>query len=98
MDIFTHTLTEVTPIQRVTATSTYGIGLLTAIVLWFCNIFGCECDMYNVKVEKAEKTATQLLENYAYSLGATGIMDVSYQVHGTTVFVSGTAYTKEQDN
>ena len=32
MELYTHTLTGVTPIEKVTATSTYGLGLLTWIV------------------------------------------------------------------
>ena len=95
MELYTHTLTDVTPMEKVTATSTYGIGFLTWIVLCFCNLIGCECEMYNNKVEKAENAATRLLKAYADNLGATGIMDVHYQVHGTTVVVSGTAYTEE---
>ena len=95
MELYTHTLTNVTPIEKVTATSTYGIGFLTWIVLGFCNLLGCECEMYNNKVEKAEEAATLLLKAYANNLGAAGIMDVRYQIHGTTVFMSGTAYIEE---
>ena len=93
--LYTHTLTGVTPVGKVTATATYGIGLLTGIVLAFCNLFGCECEMYTNKVEKAEYAATVLLKTYADNLGADGVMDIRYQVYGTTVFISGTAYKQE---
>lgn len=36
-------------IKMVSASATYGIGFLTAIVLGFCNTFGIQCKMYDKK-------------------------------------------------
>ena len=94
MELYTTVLHDVTPLRVVTSSCTYGVGLLTYIVHAVSNIFGIESDMYNKKIKMAEKRAVLLLKKTAENIGATGIMDIHYQIDGTTVFVSGTAYKK----
>ena len=83
---------DVTPVMMVSATATYGVGLLTYIVLGFCNLFGIECVLYNRKVEAANRSATQYLIQKAEQGGADGIMGIQYQLHGLTVLMYGVAY------
>jgi len=85
-------LENVTSIKMLSASSIYGIGLITAIVLGFCCLFGAECGMYDQKIEKAKNSAAKKLIKKAEAVGANGIMDVKIQVFGTTVFMSGIAY------
>lgn len=79
-------------IKMLSASSTYGVGFFTAISVWFCNIFGLECKMYGKKIEKAKNSAARILMEKAAALGAAGIMDVQFQVTGTTVLLYGIAY------
>ena len=83
---------KVEHIKMLSASSTYGVGLLTSIVYYFCNIFGIECKMYDKKIEKAKSSAALKLIGKASEVGATGVMDVQFQIHGTTVFMYGIAY------
>lgn len=87
-------LYNVKHIKMVSATATYGIGFLTYIVLGFCHLFGVECKMYDEKIEKAKSSAAVKLTDKAKAAGATGIMDVKFQMHGTTIFMYGIAYTE----
>ena len=96
MKLYTNTLQNVTPIKMLTATATYGIGGLTAIVLFFCNLFGIKCDMYTNKLDKAEDEATEYLKLYAKNIGADGVMDVRCQIDGLTFFICGTAYKENK--
>ena len=82
-------------IKMLSSSSTYGVGLLTYIVYGFCNIFGVECEMYDKKIEKAKSSAVLKLISKASAIGATGIMDVKFQIHGITVFMYGIAYKGE---
>ena len=83
---------DVNHIKMLTSNATYGVGFFTAISLWFCNIFGIQCEMYDKKIEMAKNTAIETMVMKATKLGATGIMDVKFQISGTTVFVYGIAY------
>lgn len=85
-------LSGVRPVTMISATATYGIGLLTAISMAFCNLLGVECELYNQKIEKAKVSATGKLVAKAQAANATGIMSIGYQIHGTTVFMYGVAY------
>ena len=95
MNLYTNTLENVTPIKMLTATATYGTGLLTSIALFFCSLCGIECKMYTNKLDKAEDTATEYLKLYAKDLGADGIMDVRCQIDGLTFFICGTAFKEK---
>lgn len=88
---FAH-IENVEHLKMLTASSTYGVGFFTAIAVWFCNIFGLECKMYGNKIEKAKSSAALQLMKKAGGVGATGIMDVQFQITGTTVFMYGIAY------
>ena len=79
-----------------TATATYGTGIITAIVKSFCDFFGIKCDMYTNKLDKAEDKATEYLKLYAEDIGADGIMDVRCQIDGLTFFICGTAYKENK--
>ena len=88
---FAH-IENVEHIKMLSASSTFGVGLLTSIVFYFCNLFGMECEMYDKKIEKAKSSAALKLIGKASEVGAAGIMDVQFQIHGTTVFMYGIAY------
>ena len=85
-------LDNVKHIKMLTATATYGIGLLTAIVNGFCQLFGIQCKMYDKKIEKAKNAAVNQLLEKATAAGASGVMGINFQVYGTTVFMYGIAY------
>lgn len=82
------------PIKLITASSTYGIGLITSILLGWCHLFGISCDLYDRKIESAKNHAIKKLIKQAQELGATGIANVSFQIHGTTIFVYGIAFSR----
>ena len=90
---FAH-ISDVQHIKMISASSTYGIGFLTAIVFGFCNLFGIECGMYDRKIEKAKFSAASKLMDKAKAAGATGVMDVQFQIYGTTIFMYGIAYSE----
>lgn len=92
MNITTSNLENVTQIKMITATTTYGAGLLTLFVLSFCHFFGLECQMYDKKIEKAKVAAASKLFEKAKESGATGIMNVRIQIDNTTVLMYGMAY------
>ena len=92
MKITSSTIKNVEELKLLSATSTMGIGFLTAIVLSFCHLFGVECDLYNRKIEKAKAYAANKIFNKANEIHADGIMNVRFQVSGLTVFVYGVAY------
>ena len=94
--IYTFTPNNVTAIKTITARTTYGIGLLTSIAMFFCNLFGIKCNMYAKKLDRAEKEATKELIEKAKCLGADGVMDTHCQVDNLTFLIYGTAY-KEDD-
>ena len=87
-------LDNVKHIKMLTANATYGIGLLTAIVSGFCQLFGIQCKMYDKKIEKAKNAAVNQLLEKATAAGASGVMGITFQVYGTTVFMCGIAYTE----
>ena len=91
---FAH-IENVKHIKMISANATFGVGFLTAIAFWFCNLLGIVCDMYDQKIEKAKSLATYKLIAKANTAGATGIMDVKFQLHGTTIFMYGIAYSEE---
>ena len=82
-------------IKMVSCSATYGIGFLTGIVLGFCHLFGTQCGMYDKKIEKAKFSAAAKLMEKAKAAGATGIMNVNFQIHNTTIFASGIAYKEK---
>ncbi len=90
---FAH-IDNVKHIKMISASSTYGVGFLTAFANGFCNVFGFECKMYDKKIEKAKASAAQKLIEKAAGAGATGVMDVQFQITGTTVFMYGIAYAE----
>lgn len=92
MNITSSQLDNVSELKTLTATATCGIGLLTAIVLSFCMLFGLQCSWFSKKVEKSKSVATQLLIEKAGQLSADGLMNIRFELSGLTVFVYGTAY------
>lgn len=88
---FAH-IDNVKQIKMLSASATYGTGFLTSIVHGFCNIIGIQCKMYDKKIEKSKNAAATKLIEKANAAGASGIMDVQFQIHGTTVFMYGIAY------
>ncbi len=94
MNITFSNIDNVKEIKMLSASATYGMGLLTSIVFGFCNIFGTQCKMYDKKIEKTKNTAASILIEKATAVGASGIMNVQFQIHGTTVFMYGIAYNE----
>ena len=92
MNLSCQSVPNAAPIEIVSASATFGVGLLTGFVYGLSNFFGTECKMYAKKVTKATDSATKKLVKAATKLNAAGIMDVRYEVHGMSVFVYGTAY------
>ena len=92
MNLSCQSVPNAAPIEIVSASATFGIGLITGFAYSLSNIFGKECKMYAKKVTKATDSATKKLVKAATKLNAAGIMDVRYEVHGTSVFVYGMAY------
>ena len=91
-------LDYVEEISTVSSTSTYGTGLLTAIVTSFIEILGIENDLYSNKVKRAENKALLYIMRKAQKCGATGIMNYHVQVSGKTVYMYGTAYKLPNDH
>lgn len=85
-------LNNVNEIGTVSAVSYNGIGIITSIVLYFVEFFGCGSDMYANKILRAERSARRKLISRAKVLKADGIMNYKVQVTNRTVFVYGTAY------
>lgn len=75
-----------------TASVTYGIGLLSYLQLMCCHIFGLACTMYDDKIEKAKKEAFNKLIEKSKEISAKGIKNIRIQVTGITVFVYGEAF------
>lgn len=92
MNITFSNIDNVNQIKMLSASATYGVGLLTSIVYGLCNIVGTQCKMYDKKIEKAKNAAAGILIEKATAVGASGIMNVQFQIHGTTVFMYGIAY------
>lgn len=92
MKLTTSTLDNVSEIELITATSTYGIGFITGIVFSFCHLLGWECKRFNRKVESAKESAKAKLIAEAEKLAADGVMNVRFQLSGLSVFVYGTAF------
>lgn len=92
MNYYTTSLSDATPIKAVTARASYGIGLLTAIVGYFCMLFGMPNRMYAEKLKKAEELAMSELEQILKSIDADGLMDMRCQFDGLTFLITGTAY------
>lgn len=93
---YTYTVKNVTSIRTLTASVTYGTGLLTAIAMTFCNLFGIKCNMYNKKLRRAEADAMGELIEQAKLVGADGVMNIHCQIDGLTFLVYGTAYKENE--
>lgn len=52
MKITSAYIQDVKELKLVATSATVGVGLLTSICFWFCNIFGIECKMYAKKLRK----------------------------------------------
>ena len=79
-------------LKTISASSTYGIGLLTSIAQAICNLFGLECAMYDDKIEKAKNSAAKKLIKKAQEVNAVGIMDIKIEMYRTTILMYGIAY------
>jgi uncharacterized protein YbjQ (UPF0145 family) len=98
MNYYTTSLPNATPIKAITARATYGIGFLTAIVSWFCMLFGMPNRMYAEKLKKTEALAMNELEQILKSIHADGLMDMRCQIDGLTFLITGTAYKLSADD
>ncbi len=99
MNITASQLENVKEVGTITAVSTFGTGLLTAIVTYFIELFGIENNMLVKKIEKAEDSAIDKLIVLANALGEVdGIMNLRFQLSGKTVLVSGTVYQEYTSN
>lgn len=87
---------NVTAVKMVSACCTMGVGLITVIARSFCSCFGLQCKMYDAKIEKAKNLAATELLMKAKSLNADGIMNVTIQIHDTTIFMYGMAYIENK--
>lgn len=92
MNVFTSSIPNAVPVKMVSERSTYGTGFLTLFVSGFCEFFGIPNGLYSKKMMKAEERAVRSLTNQATMLGADGVMDVRYEIHGLSILVYGTAY------
>ncbi len=93
MNITKSQLENVKEVGTISAVSTFGTGLLTAIVTYFIELFGIENNMFVKKIEKAKDSAINKLIVQANALGEVdGIMGLEYQLSGKTVLVYGIAY------
>ena len=93
MNITKSQLENVKEVGTISAVSTFGTGLLTAIVTYFIELFGIENNMFVKKIEKAKDSATNKLIVQANALGEVdGIMGLEYQLSGKTVLAYGIAY------
>lgn len=98
MKITVSKLENVKEIKTVSASSFYGIGLLTGIVTYFIEIFGIENKMLVKKIEKAKESALQVVIDQAKAIpGATGIMNLSFQMSGRAVLAYGTVFQAGED-
>lgn len=92
-------LDHVTPMGLTSGVSTNGIGLLTAIVEYFCAIFGIENEFLTKKIEKSKSRAFKRMAKIAQAKGADGVMDVRYEItNHTTVIAYGTAFKRTNNN
>ena len=93
MNITKSQLENVKEVGTISAVSTFGTGLLTAIVTYFIELFGIENNMFVKKIEKAKDSAINKLIVQANALGEVdGIMGLEYQLSGKTVLAYGIAY------
>ncbi len=84
---------DVKELKTVTASATMGVGFLTSVCFFFCNIFGIECKMYAKKIEKAKSLAANALVKKAQSIKeASGIMNIRMEICETTIFMYGIIY------
>ena len=86
------TVDNVKELGLISASSTWGIGLIGLISLLFCHLCGIECHDVNLKIERAKRKAESELVEEAKMFHANGIMNVHYELSGTTVLVYGVAY------
>ena len=92
MNISFNNIENVKQIKMLSSSATFGIGFLTWIVYGICSLTGTQCKMYDKKIEKAKNSAANQLVEKATAVGANGIMNVQFQIHGITVFMYGIAY------
>lgn len=96
MNFTCSTLENVKELKMVSGNCTWGVGFFTYIANGFTGFFGLRCKMYDKKIAKAKNDAAMQLMEKAKGVNADGIMNVTIEVHGTTVFMYGMAYTKNQ--
>ncbi len=83
MKITSAYIQDVKELKLVATSATVGVGLLTSICFWFCNIFGIECKMYAKKVEKAKNLAANSLVEKAKSIKeVSGVMNIKIGICG----------------
>ncbi len=96
MNFTCSTLENAKELKMLSANCTWGVGFLTSIARWFCNLIGKPCKMYDKKIVKAKNDAAMQLMEKAKGLNADGIMNVTIEIHDTTVFMYGMAYTENK--
>ena len=92
MDLHFCMVPNVKHLKMVSASSTFGVGILTSIAQVICDLFGIECEMYDDKIEKAKKSAAGKLIKKAQEVNAVGIMDIKIEMYRTTILMYGIAY------
>ncbi len=97
MKIYSVVLPDVVPLSMVTGSSKYGIGFLTGLVSWFCDLIGVPCNMYSDKIKMAQDRARDEMVWLAERMGADGIMDVHCQVDRLSYLMYGTAYKLSEE-
>ncbi len=96
MNFTCSTLENVKELKMLSSNRTWGVVFFTAIAKGFSGFFVLRCKMYDSKIVKAKNdTAMQLMEK-AKSLNADGIMNVTIEIHDTTVFMYGMAYSENK--
>ena len=92
MKFTTLALTNVEELKLVTASSSYGIGFINWFLMAIAQLTGKECPAYSEQIDKAKNSAAAKMADKAAAVGATGVMNIQFQVYGSTVFISGIAY------
>ena len=93
MKITVSKLENVEELKTITAISTFGTGLLTAVVTYFVELLGIENVRMADKNERAKKSAIdRLIAKASNYVDADGIMNLRLELSGKTVLAYGTVY------
>ena len=79
------------------AQASKGIGLLTSIAMFFCNVFGGESYLYTEKIGKVKKTALERLIEKANRRGCDRLTNINFVMDGLSVIAYGTGLRLKKD-